>query len=73
MLDFLQKTLEFFGSNLIILGICSLLGIVSFVITVLTLIKTAKITKILKYNSITSQYNKARSGFQKTFCKVFTK
>lgn len=67
MIEFIEKILNFLGTNPIVLGLCSLLGIIGFVITFFTWLRTAKISKILKYNSITSQYNKARSGFQKTF------
>jgi len=63
----LQKTLVFFGSNEIILGICSVLGICGFFMTLYVSIKTAKIGQILKYNATTEQYNKERLSFQKTF------
>ena len=63
----IESVLEFFGANEIVLGVCSLLGIVGFVITLCTWLRTAKISKILKYNSVTSQYNKERQSFQKMF------
>ena len=59
--------IKFFGTNEIILGIASLVGIIGFVLTVFISIRTAKIGKILKYNQVTSQYNKERLGFQRTF------
>lgn len=59
--------LKFFGTNEIILGIASLLGIFGFILTVFVSIRTAKISKILKYNQVTSQYNKERLAFQRTF------
>ena len=59
--------LKFLGTNEIVLGIASLLGIVGFALTVLVSIRTAKISKILKYNQVTSQYNKERLAFQRTF------
>lgn len=59
--------LKFLGTNEIVLGIASLLGIAGFVLTVFVSIRTAKISKILKYNQVTSQYNRERLGFQKTF------
>ena len=59
--------LAFLGTNQYILGVASLCGIVSFILTVIVTIRTAKISKILKHNEITSQYNKERIGFQKTF------
>ena len=63
MLDFLK----FFGTNEIILGVCSLLGIVGFIMTLIVTIKTTKIAKILKYNQVTDTYNKERTAFQKAF------
>ena len=63
MLDFLK----FFGTNEIILGVCSLLGIVGFIMTLIVTIKTNKIAKILKYNQVTDTYNKERTAFQKAF------
>ena len=63
MLDFLK----FFGTNEIILGVCSLLGISGFVMTLIVTIKTTKIAKILKYNQVTDTYNKERTAFQKAF------
>ena len=59
--------LKFFGTNEIVLGVASLLGIVGFALTVFVSIRTAKISKILKYNQVTSQYNKERLAFQRTF------
>lgn len=59
--------LKFLGTNEIVLGIASLLGIVGFGLTVFVSIRTAKISKILKYNQVTSQYNKERLAFQRTF------
>lgn len=63
MLDFLK----FFGTNEIILGVCSLLGISGFIMTLIVTIKTTKIAKILKYNQVTDTYNKERTAFQKAF------
>lgn len=63
----MQKILTFLGTNEIVLGICSLCGIVGFFITIFVSIKTAKIGRILKYNEITQNYNRERSSFQRTF------
>lgn len=63
MLDFLS----FLGTNEIILGVCSLLGITGFIMTLIVTIKTTKIAKILKYNQVTDTYNKERTAFQKAF------
>lgn len=63
MLDFLK----FFGTNEIILGVCSLLGITGFIMTLIVTVKTTKIAKILKYNQVTDTYNKERTAFQKAF------
>lgn len=63
----IEKILSFFGTNELILGIASLCGIVGFALTVIVTIRTAKISKILRYNEITSNYNKERTGFQRTF------
>ena len=63
IIDFLR----FLGTNEIILGICSLLGIVGFILTLIVAFKTSKIAKVLRYNHVTETYNKERLGFQKTF------
>lgn len=59
--------LKFLGTNEIILGICSLLGIIGFILTLIVTFKTSKIAKVLRYNHVTETYNKERLGFQKTF------
>lgn len=59
--------LKFFGKNEVILGIVSLTGIIGFVLTIFVSIRTSKISKILKHNQLTSQYNKERLAFQRTF------
>lgn len=61
------KFLEFLGTNQIVLGIATLIGIIGFALTIIVSIRTSKISKILKYNEVTSRYNKERLGFQKTF------
>ena len=61
------KFLEFLGTNQIVLGIATLIGIIGFALTIIVSIRTSKIGKILKYNEVTSRYNKERLGFQKTF------
>lgn len=63
----LISALKFLGSNEIILGIASATGIAGFVLTIIVSIRTTKIGKILRYNQVTSQYNKERRGFQQTF------
>jgi hypothetical protein len=63
----LEQALRFAGSNEIVLGVATLCGIAGFVLTIIVTIRTAKISKILRYNQVTSQYNKERTGFQKTF------
>lgn len=63
----IEKILFFFGTNELILGIASLCGIVGFALTVIVTIRTARISKILRYNEITTNYNKERIGFQRTF------
>lgn len=59
--------LKFLGTNEIVLGIATLTGIAGFILTVFVSIRTSKISKILKYNQVTSLYNRERLGFQKTF------
>ena len=56
-----------FGTNQIVQSVSSLCGIIGFALTVFVSIRTSKISKILKYNATTSQYNKERTAFQKTF------
>lgn len=55
------------GNNPIITGIASLCSILGLLLTLAVAFKTEKISKILKYNEVTSQYNKERMAFQKTF------
>lgn len=63
----MAKILEFFGSNIPVLGVSTLCGIVGFILTIVVSMRTAKISKILKYNATTTQYNKERKAFQNTF------
>lgn len=63
----LKDILRFMGSNEVVLGIASICGIAGFILTIIVSIRTAKIGKILKYNQITSQYNRDRKAFQKVF------
>lgn len=62
-----ERIFCFLGTNEIVLGIASICGIVGFILTVIVSIRTANISKVLRYNSITSQYNKERKAFQQTF------
>lgn len=59
--------LKFCGTNEIVLGITSLMGMVGFILTIVVTIRTAKIKNILKYNKVTQQYNEERKGFQQAF------
>lgn len=59
--------LKFLGTDEIVLGIASLVGFVGFALTIFVSIRTSNINKILKYNQVTSQYNKERLAFQRTF------
>lgn len=59
--------LRFFGTNPYALGVASLCGIGGLLLTVHVAIKTNKISSILRYNEISSQYNKERKAFQNTF------
>lgn len=59
--------LRFCGTDEVILGITSLLGIVGFVLTVIVSLRTSKISRILKYNEVTSLYNRERTGFKNAF------
>lgn len=61
------RFLSFLGTNPYVIGISSLCGILGFVLTIIVAGRTAKINKILRYNEITSRYNKERLRFQKTF------
>lgn len=58
---------RFLGTNEIILGITSLTGIIGFTLTIFVSVRTARISKILKYNEVTSLYNKERTGFKRAF------
>ena len=61
------RFLGFLGKNEIVLGVCSLLSIIGFVLTLFVTFKTSKIAKVLKYNQVTDVYNKERKSYQKTF------
>lgn len=61
------KFLEFLGTNEIALGVTSLTGLASFALTIVVTIRTAKISRVLKYNEISSRYNRERIGFKKAF------
>lgn len=55
------------GSNDIVTGIASLCGIIGFVLTVFVAIRTSKIGRILRYNEVTTRYNRERTAFLKSF------
>lgn len=61
------RFLSFLGTNQYVLGISSLCGIISLILTIIVTTKTSKINKILRHNEITSRYNKERIGFQNAF------
>lgn len=63
----IEDFLRFLGTNEIILGIATLLGIIGFIMTLIVSLRTANISKILKHNQITNSYNKERIAFQKSF------
>lgn len=63
----MKEFFEFLGTNEIVMGISSLVGIIGFLLTICVSIRTKKISKILKYNSVTKEYNRERSKFQKAF------
>lgn len=63
----IARFLSFLGTNPYILGISSLCGIMGFILTIVVAIRTAKTNKILRYNKVTSQYNKERLAFQNMF------
>lgn len=66
-MKYISDILSFLGTNKIVLGICSLLGIIGFCITTFIALRTRRIERVLRYNSIMDQYNKDRGAFQKTF------
>lgn len=59
--------LKFFGTNTVVLGITSLVGFLGFILTIWVSLRTEKISRILKYNQVTSRYNRERQAFQKAF------
>ena len=59
--------LKYLGTNPVILGIVTICGILSFVLSVIVTIRTAKISRILQFNNAANAYNKERQAFQKTF------
>lgn len=68
--------LKFCGTNEIVLGITSLMGMVGFILTIVVTIRTAKIRNILKYNKVTQQYNQELKFYYKrknhavVFCQI---
>lgn len=66
-MESIYKLLYFLGVDRIVLGICSLLTMISFIFTVLVMIRTSRIAKILRYNSIVDVFNKERLSYKKTF------
>ena len=66
-MKYIFDILSFLGTNKIVLGIVSLLGILSFCLTTFIALRTRKIEKVLRYNSVMDLYNKERVAFQKTF------
>lgn len=62
----LKSFFVFLATNEVFLGTSSLCGLVGFALTIAVTAKTSRISKLLKYNDITSRYNKERLGFQKT-------
>lgn len=63
----IARFLSFLGTSPYIQGVSSLCGILGFVLTIVVAVRTAKINKILRYNEITSRYNRERLKFQKIF------
>lgn len=61
------RFLSFLGTNSYALGIASLCGIISLILTIIVAINASKISKILRHNEIMSQYNRERISFQKAF------
>ena len=66
-MDTVLNILRFFGTNHIVLGVCSLMAMLGFVFTLIIVFKTSTIAKVLQYNYVIDVYNKERVGFQKTF------
>lgn len=63
----LVNSLQFLGTNSVVLGIVSICSVVGFILTIIVTVRTAHISKIMRYNDITSAYNKQRQAFQRTF------
>ena len=63
----LVNSLQFLGTNSVVLGIVSICGIVGFILTIIVTVRTSHISKIMRYNDITSAYNKQRRAFKSTF------
>lgn len=63
----ITRILTYWGTSPYVLGISSLCGIISLILTIIVTIRTAKIGKILRQNEIMSRYNRERTSFQNAF------
>lgn len=61
------NVLKWLGTNVHMLGIISLLSIVSFAMTLIVERRTATIDKVLKHNELATTYNDERVAFSKSF------
>jgi len=66
LLQYIDKFLNFLGSNIRIIGICSAITIIGFIVTIFIFFKTKSIDKRIKGYKIKKKYNKKRIDFHNT-------
>ena len=60
------NAIEWFATNKVILGLATIAGLISFVLSIVVSVRTAKIGKILKYNNLADSFNKERKALWRT-------
>ena len=65
-MPWLEKSIRFFATNEIALGLVGITGLISFVLSIVVSFRTASISKILKYNNLADTFNKERKALWRT-------
>lgn len=61
-----ESIIKWFATNELALGLATITGLISFVLSIIVSFRTAKISRILKYNDLTDAFNKERKALYKT-------
>lgn len=62
----IKNAISWFGTNEIALGLATITGLISFLLSIVVSFRTAKISKILKYNDLADTFNKERKALWRT-------